>query len=387
MDVLETYPRDELFQTPIDELAADRRGGAAHPRSAASCGCSSAATPTAATCPAWSTCRATATPPRCASGSRRSCKRAARRRLASSTPPGSASRCWPGCTSWSGPSPGEPIGDVRRRRRSSASWPRRPGPGATTSSPPCTPSTARRTAPCWPASTPTRSPRPTRRTTRRAPAPVDLGRLEGIAGDERHRPVLLPADRRRPAARPRLKIFRIGSPLSLSEVLPILSSLGVEVVDERPYELDGLERRRRYIYDFGLRYRRRRCPTARARAVPGRLRRVVGGRQRESTASTRWCWPPGSTWRQATVLRAYAKYMRQGGTPFARTTSRTRCAATSTSPAAGRRCSRPASTRAATATSPPTARRAAERPSSRSGSSARSTTWPASTTTGSCAPT
>ena len=25
----------------------------------------------------------------------------------------------------------------------------------------------------------------------------------------------------------------------------------------------------------------------------------------------------GLTWRQATVLRAYAKYMRQGGTPFA----------------------------------------------------------------------
>ena len=32
MDVLETYPRDELFQTPIDELVADRGGGAAHPR-------------------------------------------------------------------------------------------------------------------------------------------------------------------------------------------------------------------------------------------------------------------------------------------------------------------------------------------------------------------
>ena len=37
-------------------------------RNAARCGCSSAATRTAATCPAWSTCRATATPPRSASG-------------------------------------------------------------------------------------------------------------------------------------------------------------------------------------------------------------------------------------------------------------------------------------------------------------------------------
>ena len=71
MDMLETYPRDELFQTPIDELVRSPRR-CCTPASAASCGCSSAATPTAATCPAWSTCRATATPPASASGSRRS---------------------------------------------------------------------------------------------------------------------------------------------------------------------------------------------------------------------------------------------------------------------------------------------------------------------------
>ena len=29
MDILETYPRDELFQTSVDELLPDRRGRAA----------------------------------------------------------------------------------------------------------------------------------------------------------------------------------------------------------------------------------------------------------------------------------------------------------------------------------------------------------------------
>ena len=70
-------------------------------RSAARSGCSSAATRTAATCPAWSTCPGTATPLPSASGWRRSCS-ASSAAHRSTTPPGSASRCWPGCTSSSG---------------------------------------------------------------------------------------------------------------------------------------------------------------------------------------------------------------------------------------------------------------------------------------------
>ncbi|MEJ7706712.1 MAG: hypothetical protein WKF82_05130 [Nocardioidaceae bacterium] len=36
----------------------------------------------------------------------------------------------------------------------------------------------------------------------------------------------------------RVKVFRTGTPLSLSDVLPVLSAMGVEVVDERPYQID-----------------------------------------------------------------------------------------------------------------------------------------------------
>ncbi|MEJ7757109.1 MAG: hypothetical protein WKF83_13120 [Nocardioidaceae bacterium] len=41
------------------------------------------------------------------------------------------------------------------------------------------------------------------------------------------------------AATGRLKILRVGSPLSLADVLPLFASLGLEVVDERPYHLRG----------------------------------------------------------------------------------------------------------------------------------------------------
>ncbi len=57
----------------------------------------------------------------------------------------------------------------------------------------------------------------------------------------------------------RLKIFRQDESMSLSKILPHLSLLGVDVIDERPYELELGADRRAFIYDFGL-------------TVPGRRR-------------------------------------------------------------------------------------------------------------------
>ena len=142
---------------------------------------------------------------------------------------------------------------------------------------------------------------------------VDLGRLEEIEGEE-GLALSLYEDVEAVPGEARLKVYRIGPPLSLSEVLPILSTTGVEVVDERPYQLEGLERES-YIYDFGLRYQR---------AMPDRARELfqdtvaaVWNGRNESDGFNALVLAAGLTWRQATVLRAYAKYMRQGGTPFA----------------------------------------------------------------------
>ena len=50
----------------------------------------------------------------------------------------------------------------------------------------------------------------------------------------------------------RLKIFRREESLSLSKILPHLSLLGVDVIDERPYELAIGNGERGFIYDFGV---------------------------------------------------------------------------------------------------------------------------------------
>ncbi len=142
---------------------------------------------------------------------------------------------------------------------------------------------------------------------------VDLGRLEQIQG-EAGMALSLYEEIGAAAGEARLKVYRIGPPLSLSEVLPILSTTGVEVVDERPYQLEGLDRES-YIYDFGLRY---------PKALPDDSRvlfqdtvNAVWDGYNESDGFNALVLAAGLTWRQATLLRAYAKYMRQGGTPFA----------------------------------------------------------------------
>ena len=114
----------------------------------------------------------------------------------------------------------------------------------------------------------------------------------------------------------RLKVYRIGPPLSLSQVLPMLSSMGVEVVDERPYELEGMERPT-YVYEFGLRYGHG-LPESAQQPFVDALRAVWEGMS-EIDGFNALVLAAGLTWRQACVLRAYAKYMRQGNSPFALT--------------------------------------------------------------------
>ncbi|WP_367322706.1 NAD-glutamate dehydrogenase [Streptomyces sp. HUAS ZL42] len=149
---------------------------------------------------------------------------------------------------------------------------------------------------------------------------VNLERLSEEAGNDfalsLYEPVGAAPDERR------FKIYRKGHAISLSAVLPVLNRLGVEVIDERPYELRCSDRSVAWVYDFGLR-------------IPGSLGGANGDyladdareRFQEAFAAT-WTGKAendgfnalvlsaGLDWRQATVLRAYAKYLRQAGSTF-----------------------------------------------------------------------
>lgn len=146
---------------------------------------------------------------------------------------------------------------------------------------------------------------------------ADLGRIEAIEGPVGIDLALFDQDQQSGLYRrgeSRLKVFRVGEPLSLSTMLPMLTSMGVEVVDERPYELAGLGRPT-YIYEFGLRHGRTLPPHERTLFAEA-LRAVWDG-YNEIDGFNQLVLAAGLTWRQATVLRAYAKYLKQGNSPFA----------------------------------------------------------------------
>ena len=248
------------------------------------------------------------------------------------------------------------LPDGRRRASSRRGWSRRPGPGTTTSPTRCAPTSARR-----------RRRRLLRRWGRGFPeaykedftARVAVADLRRSRTRRRGRPTALgrladlyePVGRRR--GRAPVQALPAGAPLSLSAVLPFLTNLGVEVVDERPYELAAPTARTAWIYDFGLPLTGGRAAGAAAEREPRDLfserSRPRGGRPRP-TASTGWCCSAGLTWRQVIVLRAYAKYLRQAGTTFSQDYIE-RClrAERRRSPGCWSSCSRPASTPTSTA--------------------------------------
>ncbi|MGX7677314.1 NAD-glutamate dehydrogenase [Jatrophihabitans sp. DSM 45814] len=114
----------------------------------------------------------------------------------------------------------------------------------------------------------------------------------------------------------RLKIFRTGTPLSLGRTLPMLEKMGIEVLDERPYELERTDGTAAWIYDFGLKLGEGvDFGPDRSAAVIETLRVLwAGGIEQDGFNSL--VVRAGLTWQQAMVLRAYSKYLRQAGTNF-----------------------------------------------------------------------
>src|SRR5918995_1132844 len=115
----------------------------------------------------------------------------------------------------------------------------------------------------------------------------------------------------------RAKLFRAGRALTLSDVLPLFENMGVEVADERPYPIvprgaDGV-----WIYDFGLTYSgagnldtdavREGFQDAFVRAWRGDV---------ENDGYNRLVLGAALPWREITVPRAIGQYLRQARITF-----------------------------------------------------------------------
>jgi glutamate dehydrogenase len=115
----------------------------------------------------------------------------------------------------------------------------------------------------------------------------------------------------------RAKLFKLGAPLALSDMLPLFENMGVKVADEQPYKIKRAEGGPAWIYDFGLVYDRDgelETDGVRETFQDAFLRTWRG--DVENDAYNRLVLGAGLTWREIAVLRAIGKYLRQAGTRF-----------------------------------------------------------------------
>ena len=144
----------------------------------------------------------------------------------------------------------------------------------------------------------------------------DVERLDGLERDGADIVVGLQHAEGRSGARTRLTLYKRGAKVPLSEILPTLEMLGLQVHDERPARLVGADSET-FVQNFGVR-----GPDGQPldlEAVGDRLADTIIAVRRGETDSdwlSKLVLVAGLTWQQVAVLRAYRVYRQRAGARF-----------------------------------------------------------------------
>ena len=150
-------------------------------------------------------------------------------------------------------------------------------------------------------------------------AVADLARLDALV-DEPDMYFYTPPEALE--AQSRFKLFFAGQEVALTQLLPVLQHMGVEVLEERPYSFTRPDGRRCWIYDFGLRLDEQAQATRAERGVDWvreAFCAAFGAAWRGDAEIDRFnglVLRAGLSWQQVGLLRAYGRYQRQIGTRY-----------------------------------------------------------------------
>ena len=118
----------------------------------------------------------------------------------------------------------------------------------------------------------------------------------------------------------RFKLFQAGHPVSLSDALPMLENMGLRVEDEHPSKIKRTGTSRVWLHDFGMLHGE--GPEFEPDRIDETFReafaRVWSG-EVENDGFNRLVLRAGIGWREIVILRAYCKYLRQAGVTFSET--------------------------------------------------------------------
>ncbi|HEX4980076.1 MAG TPA: NAD-glutamate dehydrogenase domain-containing protein, partial [Ilumatobacteraceae bacterium] len=147
-----------------------------------------------------------------------------------------------------------------------------------------------------------------------ARAVSDLERIDRLLASGHGLTSEMNHDESAPADEWRFRVYRRGEPAALSELLPLLAHLGLVALDERPSTfVIGADRV--HLYDIGVRV----PPGTDVGTAQSELESTFEGLMSgdvEADGFNRLVSVAGLTARQVSVLRAYAKYLRQIGFAF-----------------------------------------------------------------------
>ncbi|NPU90770.1 MAG: NAD-glutamate dehydrogenase [Gammaproteobacteria bacterium] len=118
----------------------------------------------------------------------------------------------------------------------------------------------------------------------------------------------------------RFKLFRLQQDVPLSDVLPMLENLGLRVLAGRPYRIELKDANTVWIYDFSVRYDSDQVidlEKVKQKFQDAFIQTWNGAAEDDSF--NRLVLSVGLEWREVAMLRAYAKYFKQTGFAFSQT--------------------------------------------------------------------
>ena len=150
-------------------------------------------------------------------------------------------------------------------------------------------------------------------------AVADIERLEALSVDNKlgmlfYRPQEEAAD----SKAVRLKLFyHSDEPIHLSDVMPMLENFGLRVIGESPYEVRKTNGVTYWILDFSMLHKSDKTIDLReARDLFQQAFAAIWAGELDSDGFNRLVLGAGLSGREISILRAYARYMRQVGFPF-----------------------------------------------------------------------
>lgn len=150
-----------------------------------------------------------------------------------------------------------------------------------------------------------------------ATAVADVERLESLT--DTHKLEMLfyrPQEEAIDSKSVRLKLYHKDEPIHLSDVMPMLENFGLVVIGESPYQIQKQDGSVFWVLDFSMQYTAKALDLNKVRDNFQDAFAKVWQGALENDGFNRLLLASDLNGREITILRAYARYMRQVGFPF-----------------------------------------------------------------------